>query len=544
MTHPLNLFRPVLSSLPIHKQLLEDSNIPCSVVLCPFARITTKETPVLQEKDCIPAGAIARCKSCGATVNPCSQLLSDNRFRCGLCGEVNDFMVLLRDRMVSNEGLEDKCSLAEFEEVEFEKRYLFTRENQSLVDRAFSFGGGKACHSREDLPEMNEHLIEFDCNVLPNEMNSAGQFVKSVHAKDCPPLMIALIDIDVDDVNDNNIAAVCTSLRNALKSAPSFVRFGIFLYYKDHLGVFDLTCRFPHLKHMSLKSTSSLNQPRLTDFISVYQAFPSLEEARINVESALRALGDYKNSLLPTFRAAEDMTKNENRPIEDEAPLQLALNAIHDFMEETDSSHPGMALFESLNQGKKDRNTKTLKSVLPQHLFYMGGKIMTFITSKPVHSLSQPTVDVLISESIGRGGFGGSCRKVDCKHAIDNFKNDRVNGYSMRNSGHGDEYSPWDLSDHTENDKAYSLIGKRSAKLALSIEIFCLTCHDKIIPFPFNIPAIKPLSDRSGGSGPIIVNTADHNIDNIFSYDEILNGEGGTVAGLVKSVLCRSPWYR
>ena len=202
--HFENLFRPVTSSIPFNNEILEKSHLPCSAVLTPYARLTTAQDHddeihrSIRQK-VIPAGSIARCQSCGATINPCSPILTGKRFMCGLCGEVNDFQLPSHfDQMT------------EYEQLEYGKRYLGVNENQSMMSKFFS---RISEDSLKDLPELNQHVLEFDCNVMLGE---SDRFVDRVSAGDCPLLWIALIDLDVGEGDGSSSQSNIAHLRQEM----------------------------------------------------------------------------------------------------------------------------------------------------------------------------------------------------------------------------------------------------------------------------------------------------------------------------------------
>ena len=550
--HCENLFRPVTTSIPLNKDVLERSHLPCSIVLTPYARLTAvedenneRDTTTCIRPNTIPAGAIARCQACGATINPCSPILAGRRFMCGLCGEVNDL-----------ESPSNFDQMTDYERNEYAKRYLGVNESQSMFNKFFTMISEE---SIKDLPELNQHVIEYDCNVMLGEND---RFVDKIPARNCPPLWIALVDLDFGDsdgtTSQDNITAICSTLKLVLKTAPLFVRFGLLVFTKDTLGVFDLTCRFPHLKQITLSSSDS-SSLSMSDLLTPFQVFPSIEESKGNIESAIRALGDYQNSILPSLRGTSKFTRittNNDKPIDQLQPLEVVLHKINEFIEHCGMTHPGSTLLNSLNQTRNGTTKDRLvdESYSFQKMLYAGGKIMTFLTSKES--------DVAFNQNnclnIGRGGFGGSS-SLNRKHRLDSTNtlvpqssHDTINSTKdfecnfetvTLDSKDNHQSDLWKLWENSEASKRYSILGERSANLALTIELFCLTCHGQNSQ-SFLIPTLRSLSERSGGCGPILIDTSGHSSDPKISLGDIASGEGGSVPGLVKEVIARSPWYR
>ena len=561
-TAPKDFLRPVLESvIPATKEILDRSNIPFSFVMSPFARVhSSSQQSHESEQEEVPAlvktltsgmsasssplnslnlaGSIARCQSCGATINPYCVMLAGKRFVCSICQEVNEL------KSPSNWD-----SMNNAERREYTKRYLSESGGRFGAISSY-FIGTNASEEIDKLPELNHDFFEFDCAVRPDFLDSSvrrnvgdgydGEPPIKVSCDDCPPLLIALVDLDLGPEStrggggkNSNIAAVCTSLTHALKEAPAFVRFGLFVFCGDKIGVFDLSSPYPHFKHFSMR-----NGTQLSDVISLFQAFPAIGASKMNVLAAIRALGDCQSSLLPSLSHGKcSMLPTKS--------FELAVSTIFDFLENNGASHPGTTFLRSL--GNKGSNVDQ-----SSNFFYAGGKFMTFLTSKPTEKVLKESST---NTEIGRGGFGGSCMKArDNEHFNENTKTieiDETGVGGVERDCSVDSVRTLSLTDDESYDEEIHLgskhndhnskLGKRSVMLAIAIEIFCLSSGGNQ-DYCFNLSSLRYISDRSGGCGPLCVDTSGHSqYDDIYLND---SWEGGTVPALVRETISRTPWHR
>lgn len=578
------LLRPVTQSLPASKEVQEDSNIPFSLVLSPYARIDDVDATKKKQADTtptsppiIPAGAVARCSSCGATVNPCSPLLTGKRFICGLCGHATS--------MHENDQLEHHlCNVTPHERELYHKRYMSERSKNAL-SKYFA----RDSDNTESLPEIKDHFVELSMPISVSDGDE--NFVTSMSAHDVPPLLIGLIDLE--QVDACALAAACASLREALDSAPSFARFGIIVYCKRRFSVFDLSSPCPHVKHLRMSRDYSYIQPSLVQSISIGEAFPQVGEARVCMEAAIRALGDY-HSFVPMMNQGVQyhLKDKDDMSVTSHTSMQqfgCALSEIFAFIRNCGAIHPGTSFMQTYSHQDK-MNGEAEKSVMDGNDFlYAGGKVMAFLTSKPsvtrIDSLTYVTSNGNTDAvkgcedlgEVGRGGFGGSCAAigndvVDSRRFCTSINNSHVSHAKLKkiddcdieggnNSNHltstgGDnqrKIDEWALAGGMKGDeddilslsKYFSDLGVKGATLAIAVEILCVTSKRRgDQTYSFNLPILRHISERSGGCGPVIIDTTGFDDkDSLISVSRSTK-DGGTVPALIKEVCARCPWHR
>jgi len=359
--------------------------------------------------------------------------------------------------------------------------------------------------------------------------------------------------------------------------------------------VFDLSSPCPHVKHLRMTKDYSTVQPSFVKSISISQAFPKVGEARVCMEAAIRALGDY-HSFVPMMnqgalhrrstKSKEDMPATSHISAQQ---LGCALSEIYAFIEDSGASHPGTSFMQTYDHSNEMNRGAEKSMVYGNDFLYAGGKIMAFLTSKPSATRLGSSNTSLSSEltevangcndlgEVGRGGFGGSCAAVGndlagsmkfsntvnnahASHAKierneDNCDIEGGNQSNILNSIEGDsrgKIDEWALAGGVEgdNDEIVSLskylngLGVKGATLAIAVEIFCLTSKRGDQTYSFNLPILRHVSERSGGCGPIIVDTTGFNDNVSLSAESLDANDGGTVPALIKEVRARCPWYR
>lgn len=211
---------------------------------------------------------------------------------------------------------------------------------------------------------------------------------------------------------------------------------------------------------------------------------------------------------------------------------------------------------------------------------YAGGKVMCFLSGAPSE------IDSQIMDSagtIGTGGFGGSCAEIGRRFPTgsvvrDEYQADQNKDYEAGN----DEFDPEagrsnltngiqlnlhsDLTKKSTNGDAqrrqrkksktmrdagfyYNGVGIRCAEAALGVEVFALANLETPLSKQgassgFGIAHLRLLSDRSGGSGPLLVDIGNFNTFSLSEQGGWDNSVGGTVRGLLREVAARSPWGR
>ena len=557
----MTILRPVTTKSPSSVEALEDSGLPFGFVLTPFAHrsaVSQGNDDIFNQKrkvakpsrncDAFPtkASLIAKCTHCGSPLNPTCQILDCWRVLCTICGKTYgaDFDSQRDARMQANgtfQPRKDDEDELYYEEAEYRQRYSSKFRQEERCDPVVEFS----------LPIMS----------INNPSSRRDEDIYALPSNQCPPLLAIFIDGTSSDTEYyEKIAKTLQNLIDCDTDEFKGSRIGIFVMTANGgLSVFDFTNPGGHIKHLWVnqcplnlnqdylkhennkwESEEEYNVASLVDLMTAEQIFAPLDGIeRSYVENALRELAD---SAIFMKQACQ----RENARGDSGAYLGSTLQYFLEFMEEV-AYHPG-------EMQKVNNNDGSSVALSPHEKFiYAGGKIMCFLSKAPEEIGNEPIFGK--NGRPGRGGFGGACAEVgrrfgsvtndtdqvsDCpENDIDDveaggIKSGQVNGSStsMQNGSRSFELPP---TKFLNVDEYYQDLGITCAIGAFGVELFALLrtddCVDENAEKYFGIPLLRLLSDRSGGSGPLLI-----------SLDAQIGPDSDDV--LLNEVIARCPWKR
>ena len=449
------------------------------------------------------------------------------------------------------------------------------------------------------VPTIGRDDVGVD-GITPDSASSPLEAVPpyAVPARLCPPILLFLIDGTSYD--QAYYDAVCQCLYRAIEDAPDYARVGLFLATENgSMSVFDLSGSVPHLKHCRVPveggdnydGADANNLVPLVDVADLHDVIvPLCSYHKSHVEAAIRALGDMTTVIGGACHhdgGHQSQIRNNGR---NGMYLGASLEAILDYLGDSRAFHPD--LLEKTERDGRPITARMMEdwaiNIGNGHDFignedgnentgtfrYAGGKVMCFLSGAPSE------IDSQIMDSagtIGTGGFGGSCAEIGRRFATgsavrDEYQADQNKDYEAGN----DEFDPEagrlnltngiqlnlhsDLTKKSTNGDAqrrqrkksktmrdagfyYNGVGIRCAEAALGVEVFALLSKQGASS-GFGIAHLRLLSDRSGGSGPLLVDIGNFNTFSLSEQGGWDNSVGGTVRGLLREVAARSPWGR
>ncbi len=491
----------------------------------------------------LKASLLARCDHCGSPLNPYSSFISTWTVLCGLCGKTYsvDYQTQRETQMLTSSFV---SADVEADEAEFRGRYTRT----------------------QSLEECSRPFMEYSLPLLsvPRKSRQDGGVpvaddIYALPTQLCPPLWVIIIDATCTD--QSYYSYICKRIKNVLDGGGNnnSTRLGIFCMTQNGgLSVFDLSNPGGHLKHLWVGGTSAQNDDDiipLSNVIAAEEIFTPLDSdfSRSCVASALRALED--SSITIGFACHRSRNHGDKSQfIERERGGAYVGSTLHyflDFMKDV-AYHPGEAQMGHSNKwGTAD-----------DKFIYAGGKIMLFLSDAPDEVGKVSMDDQYAGGRIGMGGHGGTCAEIGkrfetvAQNSRSHFSNDTQE--DIEYGGQSGDISGEDVAKETNTSgnsiqaeqipqtkykyiaEYYQEIGKRSALASFAVEVFCLQYEDeednikKTNKGFIGVPLLRLLSDRSGGSGPIIV---------AYSTREERTEEN-RVDILMREMDARSPWKR
>lgn len=301
----------------------------------------------------------------------------------------------------------------------------------------------------------------------------------------------------------------------------------------------------------------------LSEILDVDDIYVSLdnEYSRSCVEGALRGLADSTifNQACQRNNINFGSSGSNNNGVNNVyggggAYFGSTIQYILEFMDEV-AYHPGMyqAPREQLVHDNESSDTNSVENCAVDRFLYAGGKIMCFLAGPPNEIGS--VVSHRPFGRIGTGGFGGSCaeigrrfsanKDVDKKNSTStissnpeefeddieagNMNSKKSNGRSKRKSDKNKNPSDMEIPHMAflNVDQYYQSLGIQCAHQALSVEVFGIVSEEEGIYLGF--PYLRLLSDRSGGSGPLLISLSNNeqvyrDYNNCFE-DDVLTKE-------------------
>ena len=570
-TTTMTILRPVTTKSPSSTAVLEDSGLPFSFVVTPFAHRSAvskgdddkfnlkkekKEKGSKRDtsrKSAFPtkASLIAKCIYCGSPLNSTCRFVEHWTVLCNICGKTYeaDYDTQSTARMQANKYLMDD----DLDEI---------RQSNEEAEYRSRYGGD----SRQE--ECVKALIEYSLPLLSvtNPATQRQEEVYSLPSQLCPPLLAIFIDGTSSDAEYyNRISSCLNQLFSADSQEYKSTRVGIFVMTKNGgLSVFDLTNPGGHLKHLWVDSCplelnkqyskggneqlteEDYNVASLAQVMTAEQIFAPLDSdyGRSCVENAIRELAD------STIAIQQACQRNNNNDEFGGVYLGSTLQYFLEFMEKV-AYHPGEMQRTNANDAADD-DAPTDAS----HKFmYTGGKIMCFLSGAP-DEIGEVVVDDR-NGRIGTGGFGGSCAEVGKRFGATgknevpagskqngDLEDIEAGGASPAVNGKGSHpdvlAGAADVLPQTKYvgvDVYYQDLGVACAISAFGVEIFALLTNDSDDAKEeayIGIPLLRLLADRSGGCGPLITTLPSYGTNHVDTANDILMNE----------ILARSPWGR
>ena len=597
----------------------------------------TKPNRANEKPPLLPADSIPKCGNCGAVLNPSSPVYSypsrniknvrnkramrevesdsddDDEeeeaeddsihgiFFCGLCGSSTSLHPSIQSPLRMNPSrLGDHLYMSRFQANAHEIQIALERNKKVYSQRdrwrfRRSVDKGLEQYHRDSdtsyiykhlsprmYPECHHNCMEFSIPLFPTLANQPLSM--EMDAVDCPLLLsFVILDHALNKSFPGYIPSVCQSIRQVLKTAPTYVKIGLFFASHQNISVFDLSSSIPHIKHMHIPHPQNEDDydeeafPDLFDIFDWDQTYVACTpENNCNIESVLRALEDslvlngacrsYMNYLHQKQKNDDnkgvDITTSIENPEENpeqEDPivphLALTLQVLLNYLEhghhpgDVTSSSSSPAVSSSSSYGYATENMYDGDN----SMCYAGGKIMVFLPQAPME-----IGEVVVENGghVGTGGFGGACSRVGQRFSSATDEHNESNTYHNKaqlieeeEEEIMNEFINYFLREKSDVADWYCEIGAKAASLAMGIEIFGIqSIENSFNSKSFGFPLLRLLSDRSGGCGPLLIclQESDMDVSKDFLEDShsYLNGDGGTMAALLKEVQARCPWER
>ena len=505
---------PITKISPVSPEVHEKSCLPFGFVLQPYATFksgqddrqsnTNRDYGNPEAKNTpIKSYLIAKCDQCRAPLNPSSHFISEWTVICPFCGA--NFNVDY-DSQLKNEI--------------YDLNYPFRK--QKYMERMDSRYGR--------LIERRQRIIECELPLFAvagssGKKNNQRNEIFSLPVSLCPPLLTMIIDGTSKD--PTYYSRVCSSLQTVLHCSTDFKgrRMGIFVMGSEgSLSVFDLKSPNAHLKHTWVEFPSTL-QPNpkfehqmhhdsvrnssipLNNILGIENIYVQLDSdySRSCIDSAIRLLAD--STVLNQICTQSELG------IVGETYLGSTIRYILDNFDDV-AYHPGM--YQSELTKNVDMDLSADQAV---HKFlYAGGKFVCFLAGPP-KEIGTTRFD---KGRVGSGGFGGYCSELGKRFlessdqysrarsdlneaAVDDIEmcspSSQRDGPQIYNAD--DEIPP---TAYSNLDEYYQNLGLDCAYYAHSVELFglvdeSLNGEGTHLGFPY----LRLLSDRSGGSGPIVI---------------------------------------
>ncbi len=519
----MTILQPITTRAPSNRRVLEESGLPFSFVITPFAHRRSisngdddefnescknksgsyrdkrsKHNPSLSStsrRSEFPtkASLIAKCTECGSPLNPTCKFVENWNILCNICGNVYDAHYYSQSRARRHEI---DYYPEDFSDEEDDENYISSEEAEYLERYTVDF----------TQEECIKPVVEYSLPLLSVPIAAKGgkrEAVYTLPAEMCPPLLAIFIDGTSSDPTYYARIAACldrlihgdeddasSSDERAQGDKYKGARVGIFVMTQNgSLSVFDLANPGGHLKHLWVESSPLPRNPNYQKGISNLEDQEQKSKVRsIKIEEDEYAVAPLRDVMTADqiFASLDDngisCIENAIRELADSRnAIQQACGrnyqgSSRDGNENDDDSggvYLGRTLqyflefIEDVAYHPGDLARFDIEDEESSTMFmYAGGKIMCFLSKAP-----DEIGDIIIGNRngrIGNGGFGGSCAEIGKR-----FTSSVDRGFLMQSDVH---------LHHSDDIESGAASGPTSNTNQSSVKEPCSVLTDDMLP--------------------------------------------------------------
>ena len=459
--------RPVAACLPTSSSVWEDSNLPLSIVITPFAGATDSvegRCPFLKD--------FPKCLHCGAPhpTNHSHLDLAGQELLCFLCGK--------------------RCSTRFEDQQEARTEEHLERDCYCSSTSYSSSSSFQHSSTTTSTSTTNGTTMTIDFELGP----------PSVSAMSCPPLYWIILDGSC--TSRNYWTVVATTLATIIQSAPPYVHVGLLLATNTTLTVLDLTSPTCHALHYPAATTTTLSLTPVP--VGLYQS---------HMLSALRAIADMGTMLANHHHHGnDDDDDDDNSTMSLTQPIQTILKSCHERHHVgTTPTYAGGRILCLLSDNGVEHIQPSTPSVTPSSGRESGRA--AYATQEEQYHKS----DMIKHPHNTPTSNGIDPEQGEQHHAMDPNATFPIDPSDLTPNNLQQTFSHCVTNDREE--QWLDQLGQQCAQAALAVDLFVLTESKQT---QVGIPILQPLSQRSGAPGPIIFNIINNN-DNSAALVAVLS---------------------